>query len=387
MSLSSSLSSCSSGGKDNPSEDERDTSSSPLPSPKSINAILDDYVCAAKVGRAAMACGDIKTAVEQFDRALSIELQTEMDCMYDTSLGFMSGLVRKEVDGRLLGSPQRMAGPPACDKVMEELSSVYKQAESQATVKPADARSYNRMGTCLCCVNEWEKARKMYNEGLNMCKEKDKKELTKALRNLTRIEQIANRETPPDPYEDGMYRPNQPKPTKAKHRHMSLSLSPRHKRRPQSESFDSALIQMGERPRSFSQVHPLKERTLSDPPLPNMGKGKKRFSFAIASLKRPSSKLFSRRHRHQSEPLIDCEERLMWLEVFSHESTIASGSQGLIPSAIVHMRRLSLETLLPAVHPDPVTAEDQRNSGLAFAANPIQSLVLDGDDDDIEDFD
>ena len=397
MSLSSSLSSASIGEVVDSSllEAERDDSTSPLHSPSTISASMDDYARSAKVAKAALACGDIKTAVDQFDRALSIELQTEMDCLYDTSLGFVSGLVRQEVDSRLMGSPRYSAGPPSCNVVLEQLAAVYSDTERQLARRPTEAKWYLRMGTCLCVVNEWEKARKIYTEGLNMCKDKDKKELTRALKNLTRIEHIVSGEQQPEPYEVGVYGPlgKVSVSEKAKRKH-SLSFSPRRKSRVKSEANDfepEGGPPQQPRHRSLSHRPLVRERKVSVPSeveaepeaetSPHHSKLKKRLTFGMGSFKKRTSNGFF----GQREPSVDSEERQAWVEAFSPEASIASGCHGFSPSAIVHMRRLSLESLTPTLASRPVNVDSSLVTGPSYTAVKFQSLQIDGDDSEIED--
>ncbi len=399
MSLSSSLSSASSASGAESTFEPEDGEECASPTPQTVGASLDEYVCASKVGRAAFASGDLRTAVEQFDQALKIELQTEMDCLYDASLGFVSGLVRQEVASRLLDSPKHAEGPPNCEGVLGQLADTYREAEKQLTLKPTVAKWYLQIGACLCVANAWEQARRIYDEGLNLCKDpRDRKEIFKALKNLSKIENVISGEQQPAPYETGLYAPWKPKPVaipKKPKRHFSLSLSPRRKSRPKSEvvdvpDFDDDLLDVPvpvPRHSSLSNdsekqlADSEKQRALSDTPPPDpvlkKAKGKRRFGWS--SLKRRSASF----PVQQPELSIAYEERQAWLEAFSVTSTLASGCQGFCPSAIVHMRRLSLESLSPALATRPVTVT---NSIPSYAAVKFQSIQIEGDDSEIEDF-
>ena len=158
-----------------------------MPSPKSVAVIVDEYVSASFVGRSSYASGDVFHAVTQFNEALGIELQTELDCLYDTNLGFVSGLVRREVQSRMQDSPGH-SGNDNCKNILGQLSNVFTKASSESDRHPTKARWYLQMGAALCVVNEWEKAKQVYKEGIAMCK--DKKELKTALKNLIKLEQI-----------------------------------------------------------------------------------------------------------------------------------------------------------------------------------------------------
>ena len=360
------------------------------PTPEKVSASLDEYVCAAKIGRASLACRDLQTTVEQFDRALGIELQTELDCLYDTSIGFVSGLVRSEVDSRLHGSASS-GGAPSCDKVLQELEKVYRDAEIRAEVKPTEARWYLRMGAALCVANEWEKARLIYKEGLNMCK--DKRELSRALKNLTKVELITTGiECPEEGWKPNQYSPllkPEKEPSK-KHRPKSMSFSASavlrrasqrgSRNRPQSESVDSEeppYVPPHEPRTRLGSLNILarkRDRSLSDPPSPAGMRRKKRMH-----RRRPISGVFSL--RNAPIPIIDYAERQSWSEAFDPESNSLSESHDYFrPSAVVHMRRLSVETLPPSS-----SIMSPKCNALNFGAVKLRSLKIESDDSELED--
>lgn len=161
-----------------------------VPSPKSISAVMDEYVSASIVGRSSYAAGNLLAAVTQFNEALGIELQTELECLYDTNLGFVSGLVRREVDSRIHYDSPSGSNGRNCANILNELGDTYIRASSQSDKHPKKSKWYMQMGAALCIVNEWEKAKQVYKEGINMCK--DKKELKAALKNLIKLEQITS---------------------------------------------------------------------------------------------------------------------------------------------------------------------------------------------------
>lgn len=160
-----------------------------MQSPKSISVVMDEYVSASFVGRSSYASGDILSAVTQFNEALGIELQTELECLYDTNLGFVSGLVRREVQSRMNDSPVHSADK-SCKKILNQLGDVYIKASNESDRHPSKSKWYLRMGASLCVINEWEKAKQVYKEGINMCR--DKKDLKSALKNLIKLEQITS---------------------------------------------------------------------------------------------------------------------------------------------------------------------------------------------------
>ena len=168
-------------------DEEIEETDNGMPSPQSISVIMDEYVSASFVGRSSYASGDVLSAVTQFNEALGIELQTELDCLYDTNLGLVSGLVRREVQSRMLDSPGH-SGNNSCKNILNQLGNVYIKASSESDKHPTKSKWYLRMGAALCVINEWEKAKQVYKEGITMCK--DKKELKTALKNLIKLEQI-----------------------------------------------------------------------------------------------------------------------------------------------------------------------------------------------------
>ena len=170
-------------------DEEIEDSDNGMPSPKSIGVVMDEYVSASFVGRSSYASGDILSAVTQFNEALGIELQTELECLYDTNLGFVSGLVRREVQSRMNDSPVHSADK-SCKKILNQLGDVYIKASNESDHHPSKSKWYMRMGAALCVINEWEKAKQVYKEGINMCR--DKKDLKTALKNLIKLEQITS---------------------------------------------------------------------------------------------------------------------------------------------------------------------------------------------------
>ena len=120
------------------------------PTPETVSAKLDEYVTASKEGRAAYVRGDVVAAATQFNQALSLELQTELECLYDISIGFVSGLVKQEVNNRLQSSPKHQ--PAGCTKLLGQLFEVYKKANSKSEKKPTEPKWYLRMGAALCVI-------------------------------------------------------------------------------------------------------------------------------------------------------------------------------------------------------------------------------------------
>ena len=157
---------------------------------EAIGEAVESYMRAAKNGRSAFLLGDIKQATDEFDKALSIELGVETECLFDTTVGVVSGLVRSEVEGRLGGKSLA----PSCCRIMKNLRAKYKEAEKKSKAKPGEAKWYLKMGAALCCINQWDGAKAVYRRGIEMCK--DTKALSAALQKLTELDEQMTTSSP-----------------------------------------------------------------------------------------------------------------------------------------------------------------------------------------------
>lgn len=161
---------------------------SPVPSallsakPETVSKAVESYMRAAKNGRSAYMFGDVKLATEELDKALGIELDVETECLFDTTVGVVSGLVRKEVEERLGGKSLA----PSCSRILKNLRNKYKEAEKKLKSKPGEAKWYLKMGAAFCCVNQWDSAKAVYRRGMELCK--DNKALRTALQRLTELD-------------------------------------------------------------------------------------------------------------------------------------------------------------------------------------------------------
>ena len=331
------------------------------PNEETVRATLDMYVAAARVGREAYGRGDLKSAAQQFDQALALELQTELDCIYDPSIGMVSGLVRQEVSDRIQTSPRHSPANVNCNKIMQTLSQIYKDSEATLRLKPTDPRLYLRMGAALCCANEWEKAKKIYTDGLNVCK--DRKELKLALRRLYRMEQItAGKELPTDPYE-----PSQLTDKKRKSRTL-----PGFRSRRKSTSLEAMDL-------SSSVGSTLDNRTrISKSPGVESTRAKP------VKARRVSS--FGRLSRPRKVPLVDHSEREAWSRVF--QADFCKEHVQLKPSAITQMRRLSvdfLDQLSDDEQHRPTRGHHSKSNQPSFAVVNFQSMKIESDDSELED--
>ena len=371
---------------------ENEQSSTTSPNPESVRATLDLYVSAAKVGREAYARGDLRAAVQQFDQALALELQTELDCIYDPSIGMVSGLVRREISERMHASPLHSPANVNCNKIMQSLLQIYTEAEAAARHRPADPRVYLRMGAALCCANEWEKAKKIYTDGLNMCK--DRKELKIALRQLCRMEQITSGKEIPT----GLYEPSTQVDTKLKSRTLpSFATLRLHKRKSASledmlssstGTFDNTRLRVSRSPGvndhdihgnriSKSPAHDNRRRGSKSPGVTDNDKNMSNPRRA----RRVSS--FGRLSRPKKVHEVNHGERESWLAVF--QSDFCKEQVQLKPSAITQMRRLSVDLLDQSSDDDQTGGAPLSKTVNPFTVRNFQSMRIESDDSELED--
>ena len=417
------------------------------PTPETVSAKLDDYVAASKEGREAYVRGDFLTAVTQFNQALDLEMQTELECLYDTSIGFVSGLVKQEVNSRLQSSPRHTGAAGGCSRLLEQLSIIYDNANGKSFKKPSEPKWYLRMGAALCLINEWEKAKLVYKEGINMCK--DKRELKQALKKLTQIEQItSNAEIPAEDIDDRVL-PSSPGHRKVSSVAPTQSLNIERQARPNNvhrkrakstvakrrvNSVDAGIVLEGEklpRTNSVSAMSPSgrpsmtsdirkssdssivvkKSRQLDIEP---RNKKEKRFSFNLfsSSPKRPSKppvelspntkrhsmgqSLFNTLGRnHRPIPTLTQEDREAWGECFSPVECSVIDYRSFCPSAVVHMRELAVvndplyvggDSLSSGTGGDEDSLEERGECRKkSFNAVKFQSMKIEDDDSELDD--
>lgn len=397
------------------------------PSRESISAALDKYVLASKDGREAFNSGNLSEAVKEFDQALDIELQTELECLYDTSIGFVSGLVRREVDSRLDKSVNGGPGDSAhgrYSRILQQLREAYQQAADGVKGKKNDSPQwYLQMGAALVVINEWEKAKAIYTEGINVCK--DKKMIKVALKNLIKTEQMTsyaeipaedqpeaeNTPTYQSPLQSPSHSPRLSPAPRSPHlsparsspaphsprsspapRSPHLSPAPRSPRLPlhpskrhRSGSVGLALSQLKKedkraRTASFSSDHSSNcngaVKTNAVTPPVNRRDTSKRLSFNI--FKRSSVGLM-----YKSASITSPEEVEMWSDCFNPFNCRVIGHNEFQPSAITHMRRL---TSVGGEEDEVETTQDSTKLySSSFVAVKLQSMRIEDDDSDIED--
>jgi hypothetical protein len=413
-----------------------------------VSAKLDDYVSASKKGRAAYVRGELGAAVTQFNQALNLELETELECLYDTSIGFVSGLVKQEVSSRLQSSPKHQA--VNCATILSQLSVIYDKANTKSLKKPTEPKWYLRMGASLCMINEWEKAKLVYKEGVNMCK--DKRELKQALKKLTQIEQITSNAEIPDEDIDDRVIPSSPsrkiqmsaqspsserkaKPSNAYRKRAKSTAAPSRR----SGSIDAGVV-LGQHEQlvrtssmtgssSAGKIVDLDTRKASDssidiefrnssqsPPVIIEPQRKKRFSFNIFSgspkhahshsmeessnTKRFSlgQNLFSTIGRnHRPIPTLSPDDREAWGECFSPTECSVIDYRSFCPSAVVHMRELSVNDPLYTGGSDSLSSgtggdedsleERDYQAKRSYNAVKFKSMKIDDDDSELDDED
>lgn len=374
------------------SQDSGTATADDAPSKESIGAALDKYVTASKEGREAFNMGNLRGAVREFNQALDIELQTELDCLYDTSIGMVSGLVRKEVDsrldmqGRYLGSKDTPC--TRCTKIMEQLKDLYQDAAHgmKSKKRSSSPEWYLKMGATLIVINEWEKAKAVYTEGINMCR--DKKRLKIALKNLIKIEQMTSYGE--IPAED---QPDQ--------KELSPKVSPTHSASPQIQLRNRSGSMGTSALREVKKSDFKRERTASlnleshastgngvhlransaqyySPPIM---KREKRLSFGLFGFRRSSAgSLLSSRNPSLTSP----EELQQWKECFDPTNCRVLNQSEFQPLAITHMRRLASAGGEEDVETD---LDFTKLNTSCFTAVNQKSLVIEDDDSELEDFD
>lgn len=366
------------------------------PSRETISAAMDRYVSASKDGREAFHNGNLTDAAREFNEALDIELQTELECLYDTSIGLVSGLVRREVASRLELHPSSDTAQERCAKILQQLRDTYEHAAAGTRGKKSSSPEwYLRMGAALIVINEWEKAKAIYSEGVATCK--DKKRLKIALKNLIKMEQMTSygeipAEDQPDQKDEY---PASPK--------LSPAHSPSQSVRLRSGSMEPATLrQVKQYQRGRTTSLSLEKfsdksnghRKTSTSPRPSLALAKRSSSPAISKKeKRLSFSLFNFRRSSNAAGLLSSkppsvtspEEIEEWKECFEPTQCRVLGQSSLQPLAITHMRRLSS---VGGEEDGAETDLDHIKLNRSYTCNVVQkSMVIDDDDSELEDED
>lgn len=401
---------CTRSSIDSSSSSSSSTSSLSPSCKQCVSATMDEYVAASTEGRQAFSHGNLKVAVTDFNHALAIELQTELDCLYDTNIGFMSGLVRSEVDSRLLQVHKSSRSSVKCSRILGQLRETFYKAAEGVERKHTESKWYLQMGAALVMINEWEKAKIVYAEGISICK--DRKALKQALKNLIKIDQMTSYadiplEDQPDNYPVSYSPPSSspfpsptssplqsPRPSPRPSPQPSLSPAPlpttappkdtpnAAPRRDRSKSMGLKLRRhMRDRTISFSQEHKeTKEediRRKSEAAVPQMVRSHlhKRSSFGLFGSKRVT--------------LLSPDTTTAWSNCFQPMSCKVTSQAEFQPSAIKHMRTLSslddAEDDVGDVSKNNLS-EALVNSG-RFSAVTFTSMRIEDDDSELDDSD
>ena len=132
----------------------------------SLQTRLDQYLTASELGRLAYQAGDLQLATDRFNLAIDIELQVEMESIND--FGVTGQHLRHELH-KLKSSSESLSSSEPCSEVLKKLQLLYERADASATLNPNEPKWYLLMAGALCVVNEWEKAAKIYDEGITNC--------------------------------------------------------------------------------------------------------------------------------------------------------------------------------------------------------------------------
>ncbi len=381
--------------------------SADFPSKESISEALDKYISASRDGREAFTQGNLNEAVREFDQALDIELQTELDCLYDTSIGLVSGLVRREVDSRLVKQGKFMGNNESadarCAKILQQLRAMYQDAASGVKGKKSDSPQwYLQMGAALVVINEWGKAKAVYADGINVCK--DKKVLKVALKNLIKIEQMTSYgEIPAEDQPDrkdlvpagsspshGAYLKPSP--------HTSPAHSPRLAKRERAGSANMMLAQMKKdfrRERSGSlnlDQYAAGSRTQAVATSAATGDVTLRSAYSPTVTKRENKRLslsFLRSYslgKSRSPSLTSPEDVELWSNCFQPQTCPVFTHTEYRPSAITHMRRLTSIDGSGEEGESELDIPDADITSGVFTAVHRPSMKIEDDDSDMDDY-
>lgn len=150
----------------------------------SLQTRLDEYLNASKLGRLAYQAGDVRLATDRFNLALDIELQVELESFND--FGVTGQILRQELQKKALDPLDQ----PPYNSILNKLKALYENADIASALDPSEPKWYIQMGAALCILNEWEKAKRIYREGLSRCSEN--LPIQKELNRLNKIEEMMN---------------------------------------------------------------------------------------------------------------------------------------------------------------------------------------------------
>ena len=163
-----------------------------------LSTRVEEYLRVTRLGREAFVDGDLKLAKDRFSLSMNIELNTDLECVCDPTVGKATGELRHELEARFNGFSRLLAAGSNPDthrkdryrRVMDNLLQVFLQAEEKMAQCPSEPGAYLQMASTLIVVNEWEKAKQVYYEGMSNCPDRCD-ELEQGLERLNKVERLA----------------------------------------------------------------------------------------------------------------------------------------------------------------------------------------------------
>ena len=156
---------------------------------ESLQSRLDEYLNASKLGRLAYDAGDIRLATDRFNLALDIELQVELESFND--FGVTGQILRQKLSQKTDSTEdESKEEKPPYYRILHKLKSLYEKADKASALDPTEPKWYLHMGAALCSLNEWEKAKIIYTEGIVNCSQENSTMIQKELNRLQKLEEM-----------------------------------------------------------------------------------------------------------------------------------------------------------------------------------------------------
>ena len=322
-----------------------------------LSTRVDEYLSVTKLGREAFVDGDLQLAKDRFSLSMNIELNTDLECVCDSTVGRATGELKQELQVRC-GLLQTLAGverKKRYSRVLSNLEQVFLKADERTSKSPSDPKPYLQMASALIVVNEWEKAKQVYADGIACCQD-DCEELRRGLDRLNKIESLGMLFQQMGPSEIKK-KPRRKRPFFRKHRPASEMFMDSRGTLPRSNSFDM--------PDGLKQIQ-------SPPPSPLLSPLSTRKMSNISAIASPMAhrkrspsipKFLTMRRKHSNLPnnIIDKrnsfnsvgswsledisaigrdEDRKDWRTIFNPDVCSSSLDDGLSTPSVQHMRML-----------------------------------------------
>lgn len=159
-----------------------------------VSMRIDQYLSVTRLGREAFMDSDLQLAKDRFSLSMDIELEINVDSVCDAVTGRFASTeeLRHELQARFSDSQfTPTSGKDRVNRVLHNLENAYVKAEVQVATSPNNSKGYLTMASALIAVNEWDKAKQIYAEGIARCSP-DSADLERALERLEKIEEITN---------------------------------------------------------------------------------------------------------------------------------------------------------------------------------------------------